>query len=514
MLNREVVKEVITSDGYKAVQRSYFIVKRVYNELYFGSQKDEFVTYLPTKEDAIKWIDTYNSELDDVDAVYLMFLSSECGIILNSVLSLTAKGVVTNFRDYATNLWNRLGDDVKALYDNNVDTLLCYIRVEAYLTKSQSFKNNTFTNDFMLCQCCGLYHNREAFTNNSGFCNDCSTNYAKCSMCGRWHMKNKLLSYKDIKTPLTASEKQRFAKGACQNCVDNLTVEYKQCGYYHDAPQDAPLFYNASRKNTPLITDENTKTRYFGIEFELATDDDELMSIYGDDYDEFDGDDAVREATRDTLEYLSDNGFSRHIYAESDSSIEPLGYEFITNPMSLDYIASSRIINVFLTGAEKHGFYPHDSCGMHVHVNRASLNKYSVAKMNVMLSVLENKDYNGYITRISERETCNEWAKIVNFSEVHYCDSVEEKYACIYDTMRRSDRYVALNSKNKNTVEFRFFGATMNNEVVMERLYFVNALCSFANNNALQACENITPEKLVKWDSRAGDLFDRYGISC
>ena len=508
MLNKETVKFIIASEEYKEAQKSFFVIKRTHNSPFWGVHNDEFVGYFPTVDDAFNWKNSHEAE--NADIAYIVLQTSEVGIREIS----HRRAVTQNFRDYAGSLWNKYGADVKALYNNDFDAFLIYIKVECYLSKVQKFKHATFADEYRICDCCHQYHSREAFTNNSGFCNECSTNYSKCSVCGRYHRNDKLLSYKAIKVPMTANERQHFTKGACRDCVDNLTAEYKQCGYYHDAPQDTPLFYNASRKNTPLATDENTKTRYFGIEFELATDEEELYAIYGDDSIDFDMDDALRDATRDTLEYLSDNGFSRHIYAESDSSIEPLGYEFITNPMTLDFIAQSRIINVFLTGAEKCGFYPHDSCGMHVHVNRASLNKYSVAKMNVMLSVLEHRDYNEYITRISERESCNEWANIVNFSDVHYCDSTEEKYACIYETMRRSDRYVALNSKNKNTVEFRFFGATMNEKVIMERLYFINALCSFANNNSLEACENVSPQKLVKWDSRVGDLFDRYGISC
>lgn len=508
MLNKETVKFVVASEEYRKAQKSFFVIKRVYNTPFYGVHNDEFVGYFATLESASEWKNTHEPESAEI--AYLVLQTSECGVRGIS----HRRAVAQNFRDYALDLWKKYGTDIKTLYDDDFDVFLTHIKVECYLSKAQKFKNGTFVDEYRFCDCCHQYHTRIEFTNNSGFCNECSANYSKCSVCGRYYRNDKLLSYKDIKVPMTTSEKQHFVKGACCDCVDNLTAEYKQCGYYHDAPQDAPLFYNASRKNTPLTTDENTKTRYFGIEFELATDEEELYSIYSDEDIDFDSDDAVRDATRGTLEYLSDNGFSRHIYAESDSSIEPLGYEFITNPMTLDYINQSRIINVFLTGAEKHGFYPHDSCGMHVHVNRASLNNYSVAKMNVMLSVLENRDYNGYITRISQRESCNEWAKIVNFSDVHYCDSTEEKYACIYETMRRSDRYVALNSKNKNTVEFRFFGATMNNKVIMERLYFINALCSFANNNTLDACENITPEKLVKWDNRVGDLFDRYGVEC
>lgn len=410
-----------------------------------------------------------------------------------------------NVHDFCYADYMALGDEIKENLDFN--QMIESVKVEFYLYGEVTY--DTFIAGLKHCSCCGKYHAIQQYTNGSQYCNSCAEKYTKCPVCGLYVLKSDIVDMKDIKTPLTSGEKMNYSKGACRSCIDSLTDDYKKAGYYHNAPADAPLFYNASRKNTPLAMESDSGTRYFGIEFEYAIGSDDLFCEYAND--EYDGsEDCLDNAVEYVLNELAGYGYNRHVYAESDSSIAPYGYEFITNPMTLDFLMDTDILKRIVNTLGNALFYDDDSCGMHVHVNRNSLNKCSVAKMNMILTVLEYRsDY--IITKIAGRENgCDEWSKVVNFSDAYYCGNTEEMYSCIYEQMRRNGRYVALNSQNKNTVEFRFFGATMDTELIRERLYFINAVCSYANNHTLEQCMRCTVSDITNWDNRCKPLFDRY----
>lgn len=496
MLSNNLIKSTVQSEAYKN-RNKYWVCKKVDMGLFSVICENVFSG---SQDDCKQFIDMCNQNNTDCTVSYRLFLVDDCGIINTPG---RRHNRVQNWLDFCHQEYDRLGSEVQEVLD--INKMLIFCRVESFLYGS--VQSDIFTKNLKMCGCCGKYHTVESFTNGSQYCNDCADNYTKCPVCGRYVLKSKMIDYKSIKTPLTYNEKPRYIKGACEECVDEITSAYKRCGYYHDAPSDTPLFYNASRKNTPLSSEPESGTRYFGIEFEYSISDWNLVDYGNDDYDY---EDDLNEAVETVLSNLARQGYNRHIYSESDSSIEPYGYEFITNPMSLEYFRDTDFLKCVTDTASRAGFDEHESCGMHIHVNRGSLSKYSVAKMNMILTSLEYR-YDYVISTISGRENgCNDWSRIVNYSDAYYCDNIADRYACIYDRMRNVGRYVALNSQNKNTVEFRFFGSTMDTELIMERLYFVNAVCTYANNHTLEQCMNVSVDTMIEWDNRTKELFDRY----
>lgn len=495
MLSKELVKEVMSTEEYKN-RPTHWVSRKTDLGMFISENDKVFVGTLTECRDFIE-----KQVVTEVDRSYNLYSNDAI------IVSTTGRrsNVIRSAYDFCYNDYDVLGDEIKAQLE--VNQMINAVQVEFYLYGTVD--SGTFLDGLKRCNCCGKYHTVQHYTNGSQYCNECAVKYAKCPICGHYVLKSELVDFKAIKTPLTSNEKMRYAKGSCKSCIDVLTNEYKRAGYYHDAPSDAPLFYNASRKNTPLASESDSGTRYFGIEFEYAIGSDDLYSEYSDDdYDS--ADDCLCNAVEHVLSELARCGYDRHIYSESDSSIEPYGYEFITNPMSLDYLMTTDVIKHIVNTTANAYFYDDESCGMHIHVNRGSLNKYSVAKMNMILTSLEyREDY--IITKISGRyNDCDEWSKVVNFSDAYYCSNTEERYACIYEQMRSNGRYVALNSQNKNTVEFRFFGSTMDVSLIKYRLYFVNALCSYANNHTLEQCMNCGVADITEWDNRCKPLFDRY----
>jgi hypothetical protein len=495
MLSKELIKEVMSTEEYKN-RPTHWVSRKTDLGMFISENNKVFVGTLTECRDFIE-----KQVVTEVDRSYNLYSNDAI------IVSTTGRrsNVIRSAYDFCYNDYDVLGDEIKAQLE--VNQMINAVQVEFYLYGTVD--SGTFLDGLKRCNCCGKYHTVQQYTNGSQYCNSCAIKYTKCPICGHYILKSDLIDFKAIKTPLTSSEKMRYAKGSCKSCIDSLTNEYKRAGYYHDAPSDAPLFYNASRKNTPLASESDSGTRYFGIEFEYAIGSDDLYSKYSeDDYDT--SDDCLTGAVEHVLSELAKYGYDRHIYSESDSSIEPYGYEFITNPMSLDYLMTTDVIKRIVNTTANAYFYDDESCGMHIHVNRGSLNKYSVAKMNMILTSLEyRQDY--IISKISGRYNgCDEWSKIVNFSDAYYCSNTEERYACIYEQMRGNGRYVALNSQNKNTIEFRFFGSTMDISLIKYRLYFVNALCSYANNHTLEHCMNCGVADITEWDNRCKPLFDRY----
>lgn len=495
MLSKELIKEVMATKEYQN-RPTHWVNRKTDRGLFISENEKVFVG---SDTECRNFIE---NQVSEVDVYYHLYT--------NDVIIVTATGrrtnAVRNAYDFCRSDYDVLGSEIKE--DLEVNQMVNSVKVEFYLY--DSVNSDTFLSGLKRCNCCGKYHTAEQYTNGSYYCNECAEKYTKCPICGQYILKSEVVQLKDIKTPLTADEKMRYSKGACHTCINQLTDAYKRAGYYHDAPSDAPLFYNASRKNTPLASESDSGTRYFGIEFEFAIQSDDLYSAHCDDDDYDSTDDCLCNAVEQVLTELSERGYDRHVYSESDSSIEPYGYEFITNPMTLDYLMDTDIIKRIVNTTATAYFYDDESCGMHIHVNRGSLNKYSVAKMNMILTSLEYRQ-NYIVTKVSGRENgCDDWSKIVNFSDAYYCNNTEERYSCIYEQMRGNGRYVALNSQNKNTVEFRFFGSTMDISLIKYRLYFINALCSYANNHTLEQCMIVSVADLVEWDSRCKALFDRY----
>lgn len=475
------------------------------------SQKCVAVYFCDSEDNVKNKITELKYDDTSVDTVYHRYKVSD--YVLAAFRRYDCNVTVVSTAELAEKYYNSLSDKLQTEYHQyDIKGLIQLLFVQNGVVSEQAVMADLL--GLKRCEKCLKWYSADEMLTKTGFCVDCDSLYARCPKCGRHVTISSLQPVKGIKTPLTATEKNRFGDAICNECINRLTDDYKRLSYYHRAPDDAPLFYNASKPNTPLsVESDGHNTRYFGVEFEFALSGetvDDWLDDRGFDYET----EAVNDIAESVLESIATHGFNRHIYAEEDSSLKPYGVEFITNPMTIGFVKKTGIINTLFDTANSYGFEVNDTCGMHVHVNRQSLNKYSVAKMNVMLSELEYNSQSDYvISRISGRnnDDLREWSELIDFTGVRdVWNGSDSCYPYIYELMRQHGRYVALNSQNANTVEFRFFGATDDSQLVIDRLYFINALCSYANNHTLQECMNITINELAEWDNRINALFDRY----
>lgn len=503
MLNKELKEKVRIATETSV----YWIAK---NETMAFTQQKAVVYFCDSKDKLNTALGKYQNEEKNVDVMYLPYNAHED--VLSVANGCTSIKRVSNTRALAKAYHDGLSDRLQSEYtEDDIYGLILVCFVSNSVVSEQAVMYGYL--DLRRCEKCGKWHTVDEMQTKTGFCSHCDALYTRCPACHQIVPITAMIhDIQPVNVPLTADERDRYKNGVCSACIKEITTAYKQLSYYHQAPGDTPLFYNASRPNTPLAMEsENRRVRYFGIEFEMSITEGYLCEYSAEDEPYIDYGDCLSSATENVLLRLARHGFNRHIYAEQDSSLAPYGAEFITNPMTLDFIAKKGIVDSLYSAFDGIGFEANDSCGMHVHVNRNSLNKYSVAKMNAILYALEYRDDEDYvISRISERENgLSEWSEVIDFYDLYHI-SDSERYPYIYDRMRQSGRYVALNSQNQHTIEFRFFAATDDAQLVVDRLYFINTLCGYANNHTLDDCMHISVAKLVEWDNRCRALFARY----
>lgn len=227
-----------------------------------------------------------------------------------------------------------------------------------------------------------------------------------------------------------------------------------------------PVFHAARNERT------NGDTRYFGVENEISYRCEIAQKI-------------TSESLSDMLDEIG-GGFT---YCKRDSSIDNTrGVELVTHPGTLAYHAKECHWKHLNRTAQKNGYRSHDatlSCGLHVHVNRASLGgdeaaqAETIRKMTVMLKLHEHK-----VIRFSRRSSSalREWSPI---------PSIPSNYACIETFSEyHSDRYTALNVTNAHTVEFRIFRGTLRRDTLIAAIQFCNNWADYAMSHSWDEVES------------------------
>ena len=163
-------------------------------------------------------------------------------------------------------------------------------------------------------------------------------------------------------------------------------------------------------------------------------------------------------------------------YLKNDSSIDD-GFEIVSHPFSPTwYFEHKSIFNDLLDTLRNNGFrsYNTSTCGIHIHITKSYLSGLDIAKLHLFFC--ENEEF---IKTISQRNpnNLNQWGKI------------KKDKKAIYDQSKKkggSERYTAINLQNHNTIEFRIFRGTLNENSYHKNIEFVIAICRFVKVTSLQ----------------------------
>jgi hypothetical protein len=162
---------------------------------------------------------------------------------------------------------------------------------------------------------------------------------------------------------------------------------------------------------------------------------------------------------------------------KEDSSIRGAGFEVVSTPATLAYHQTQ--FEGTLLALQMHcSGWGHDSCGMHVHIDRRGLNKAQIGRMAYFLNAPEN---DVFIRDMAGR------------SRNTYCKALPKKITCVshyghYRDEYSGERYQALNLQNSETVEVRIFQSNVATVGFLKNLEFCDAMarwCRDASNAAL-----------------------------
>lgn len=266
----------------------------------------------------------------------------------------------------------------------------------------------------------------------------------------------------------------------CDSCFDDNAYwcEYCEEGYYDDDPcecrsDDNPsgercgncgsrsAIHQYSCKLEPKFIGENKHGLFMGFELEAE--------IHGDNQE------ASKYAYR-----LQELGVA---YLKQDSSISRNGYdgfEIVTQPHTLaQYQDKSaelwQTIDTLRTDYEARS-WDTTTCGLHIHISRKGFS--SGAHTHRFMSFI----YHNADTMIKFAGRKSDFAR---FNDVWAFDEYDRPYFTLkhkLDPNFRSERYTAVNTNNRDTLELRFFRGTMRPSGVLSALELTQAIAEYTRD--------------------------------
>lgn len=341
-------------------------------------------------------------------------------------------------------------------------------------------------NEITVCDDCGQYVYRDWTyeDDDQTICNHCyiSNNYCTCNECGAIIAENN--AYWDTYTEAYY----------CEACYDELENN-KYIKQYHNGASCGLKFY----ETTAEPTYNNGHIRYFGIELEV--------------------DDGDRDAAVENVFYVLNGSYDqdadRYAHFEDDGSLGNEGFEIITQPMTRAYLETFRPrIEEATKILSRAGFRSHDArmCGLHIHVSRDTLTTQTINNMIYAISLFWHT-----CVRISRR-TSNQLAHYA-CSYAHKCgadDTPDKIIERTKDAMLKRNRYYALNTTNKETIELRICRGTLNVNTIYASLDFFAALIKFAEtyseNDMMEMSVDDFNNYLRNFSSRLATYIEECGL--
>lgn len=281
------------------------------------------------------------------------------------------------------------------------------------------------------------------------WCYDCTESYANwCNCCDQHHTGDTYY----------AEDRQG---GYCEGCIGDAYYCDNCNDYYFDgcdcAEREAEV-HDYSYKPDPIFHKVKDDERlFFGMEIEVESP--------NEDYD----------TRRDASEYASEILESSELaYLKSDGSLS-CGFEIVTHPMSHDFFKNQAKPFWDVVGSLRNEWnmksWSARSAGLHIHISRAGFNNGSHMHRFLQL-VYDNEDFYSRIAgRRSER-----WAK---FDDIVQWNDARQEHIRTFkhklDNRQNSDRYSAINTQNRHTLEMRIFRSTLNADTIKSMLDLAHA---------------------------------------
>lgn len=282
-----------------------------------------------------------------------------------------------------------------------------------------------------------------------------------------------------------------YADGCDNGCNDDNDTVIHDYSYRPD-----PIFHSTN-KNERL---------FFGIEIEMETRNNLVdASNYAHRLEDFE------------LAYLKHDGSLNH------------GFELVTHPMSHDYYKNEAKDLWETLEHLRSGFkvksWDTSTCGLHIHISRTGFN--GGAHMHRFLNlVYSNQEF--YETLAGR--SSDQWAKFTDVVEQNYArDENGERiidtnvngykeyrvtnirsFKRKLDTNRGSDRYSAVNTLNRNTLEMRIFRGTVNSDTVKAQLDLAHASVEYTRTMTVKDIREggaLTSTQFIRYIAENAGLY-------
>lgn len=279
-------------------------------------------------------------------------------------------------------------------------------------------------NAFYCTSCSRLHHTEDSHEYNDSWCHDCYTDYyATCDDCGDEYVIEDGCSYCDRQ--------------------HRLIHDYS----YRPDPQ---FFIGGAAEYTHRVPNGMSVT---GFELEM-----EASSCDVDEGAE-----------------LANELYQKWCYLKYDGSLNN-GFEMVSHPLSYKYM-----MDVFPFDSLKQlsdlGMRSSmtRTCGLHVHINKSFFSSHPTTMWRFMSMFYRNPDK---WKRVAGRENSNyaNWSEYELEQMLNYTKGLKEGRR-----VSNSDRYVALNLQNSQTIELRFFKGTLSPTALRARLEAVHAVAHYCD---------------------------------
>jgi len=387
--------------------------------------------------------------------------------------------------------WFKL-DDLTTLND---DILICsnciddyekccecnkYFHVDEGEEIGSNFYCDDCREDFFVCEECGeVIHNDDSFSayknnNEVMICEDCyDKDYTTCEICDKSFHDDDISYYSSLNCSVCNSCAEDHVY-FCEHCNESYwSDDGPQCDCnshsenLHDANYKPDVIFNSIEKGKPVNSVHNSPDKlYLGFELEI-----EFSS--GDGLDDF-------------ITYSNDNYDEDVFWNKEDGSLSSSGCEVVSQPMTLDYHKKFAPWTTIIKEIHKIGANSHNGggCGLHVHINRSYLSKQiDVVKLlyfsdlfQEQLEKLGRRKFNTY---------CHSFKDCVDWS-----GSLPTWKTYLYYTGCGPERYCAVNTTNRRTIEFRFPRGTLKESSFFATLELIDAIVKY--------CKYISISKLTK----------------
>lgn len=316
---------------------------------------------------------------------------------------------------------------------------------------------------FLQCDDCGNWFDPEdnSYINVDDriVCEDCSNDYIQCDHCGEWAYSDDVIAARDT------NNNEIYI---CSTCA---RADFTQCAdgtYRPDGEVVNVSGYNYWVDDDDLHICSSCNSYIYGDDAIWQDDEVYCDSCYNEisaivhEYNykpepDFFGKGEIFagveiEVNTNDVERLHDGIDSEIFYLKHDSSLSSDGVEIVSHPCTLDFWQQLDFNFLDLC----RGW--HDGYGIHVHISRK-----------------------GFKDQFHIEKVVNFFAKNPEFIE-NVAQRKSERWAKIQTKVKKSsktERYQAINQKNKNTIEFRIFQSSSRKDRILKNIEFCFACVEF-----------------------------------